>query len=229
MRDTTVIQSAPTRAPRGAPRRASRAWWLVLLLSLYIVGYGVMFVVRGEAGFEEPFAAAYRAVPRGILGHAVLGTLALLTGPFQFRRDLLARRRRLHRLAGRVYVGAALGTGATGLLMATRSFGGMNTHVAFGLLAVLTVWTTAVGFARIRAGEVTAHRAWMLRSFALIFAGVMLRVQVPVLVGALGMPFETGYGIIAWSSWVPNLLWAEWYLRRQRGVTAVPVPRGAPA
>jgi uncharacterized membrane protein len=200
---------------RNRPK-GRRPWWVVLFLSLFVAGYGAMFVARGEGGFQEPFATAYRKVPWGILGHAVFGTLVLLTGPLQFRRDLLARRRTLHRVGGRLYVLGSLGTGATGLFMAARSYGGIGTHVAFGLLAVLVLVTTSVGFARILAGDVASHREWMLRSFALIFAGVMLRLELPVLVATSGWEFERCYQVIAWVSWVPNLLWAEWRVRRAR-------------
>ena len=210
-------------APKRARSRAPRAWWIVLLLSLLIAAYGASFVARGEAAFEGELAASFRARPWGIILHAAFGTLALLAGPLQFRRDLLARHRRLHRAGGRVYVGAALGTGATGLYMALFSFGGLVTHLGFGLLAVLVLTTTGVGFARIRAGNVSAHREWMLRSFALIFAGVALRIELPLIMGGRADAFETAYQWVSWLCWVPNLAWAEWRVRRSRGATAVPV------
>jgi hypothetical protein len=112
--------------------------------------------------------------------------------------------------------------------MAPFSFGGLSTHVGFGVLAVLTIWTTGAGLARILAGEVAAHRAWMVRSFALIFAGVMLRLEVPVLMVTFGAAFEPVYRWVAWLCWVPNLAWAEWHARRSRTVVAVPAPGGAP-
>ena len=223
MSDT--IRTAPSRAPSRAPR----AWWTILVLSLLVAAYGAMFVARGEAAFPGELAPSFRARPWGIFSHAVFGTLALLAGPFQFRRDLLARRRRLHRVGGRVYVAAALGTGATGLFMSAFSFGGPATHLGFGVLAVLTLATTGVGLARIRAGDVAAHRAWMVRSFALIFAGVALRLELPLLVVAHGGAFEPAYRWVAWLCWVPNLVWAEWRVRRARGGSVVPLVGGARA
>lgn len=52
----------------------------------------------------------------------------------------------------------------------------------------------------------------MARSFALTFAAASLRVQLPVL-GALGVPEATAYAIVAWASWVPNLVLVSWWLR----------------
>jgi hypothetical protein len=34
--------------------------------------------------------------------------------------------------------------------------------------------------------------------------------------------FTTAYQVVAWLSWVPNALWAEWYIRRTRHL-ALPV------
>jgi uncharacterized membrane protein len=217
------IGTAAILTPRGAPRRAPRAWWAILVLSLLVAAYGAAFVARGEAAFPGELAPSLRARPWAIFSHAVFGSLALLTGPFQFRRGLLARRRRLHRVLGRVFVASALATGATGLYMAPYSFGGPITHVAFGLLAVLVLATTGMGLARILARDVAAHREWMVRSFALIFAGVALRVELLPLIAAHGGAFEPAYQWVSWLCWVPNLAWAEWYVRRSRGVATLPV------
>ena len=216
------MRDIATRTPNRMPRAVPRAWWVVLVLSLLIAAYGAGFVARGEASFAGEFAASFRRQPWAVFSHAIFGTLALLTGPLQFRTDLRNRFRPLHRVLGRVYVISAFGIGTTGLLMSPFSFGGMVTHAGFGLLAALTLVTTWLAFARIKAGDVTAHRRWMLRSFALIFAGVALRVELPLLVAANGGAFEPAYQLVAWLSWVPNLVWAQWWIRRSRGVVAVP-------
>jgi hypothetical protein len=59
------------------------------------------------------------------------------------------------------------------------------------------------------------HRAWMIRSFALTFAAVTLRIYLPIL-EQLPVPFEDGYRAISFLCWVPNLLAAELYLRGKR-------------
>jgi len=66
----------------------------------------------------------------------------------------------------------------------------------------------------ILAGRYAEHRRWMIRSFSLIMAGVMLRVWVPLYYGLAGagvvnFSFETAYAAIAWLCWVPNLLIAR--------------------
>ena len=51
----------------------------------------------------------------------------------------------------------------------------------------------------------------MARSYALILAAVTLRVYVAPLEGAFGE--HDGYAIVAWACWVPNLVFAEWFIR----------------
>ena len=55
----------------------------------------------------------------------------------------------------------------------------------------------------------------MIRSFALTFAAVTLRIWLGIS-QASGMDFDVAYPVIAWVAWVPNLLVAEWWIRRGR-------------
>jgi uncharacterized membrane protein len=196
----------------------------VAVLSAAIATYAFSFLVRLDEAFPPVLRESFSARPWGIYSHVLVGGLALILGPFQFRRGLLTRNRPLHRNLGKVYVVCAFLTGVVGFYMAFYSFGGMTTHLGFGALGALTAFTTAVAYVRIRALDVSTHREWMIRSFALIFAAVTLRIELPLLTIAFRGDFEAAYRIIAWSAWVPNLLWAEWYVRRARGTVASLVP-----
>ena len=215
---------AATSPVRPVRRRGTpRIWWLVLALSLAIVGYALAYVVRGERMFFGEVGAGFRARPWGILAHAFVASFALAIGPFQFRETLRQRRLQLHRTLGRVYVVAALLTGITGLYMAVYSFGGMITHFGFGLLGAGVIITTTVAYRRIRKLDTVAHREWMIRSFSLIFAAVTLRILLPLLITAYQGAFEPAYLWVSWLCWVPNVIWAEWYIRRTRGRRVIPV------
>lgn len=63
------------------------------------------------------------------------------------------------------------------------------------------------------------HRAWMVRSFALTFGAVTLRLYLPI-GPLLGFEFEPSYVVISFLSWVPNLAVAELILRRRGRKTA---------
>lgn len=196
-------------------RRSPRLWWLVLVLSVLIAAYGLAHAVLGERMFAPQLLDSFRIRRWGIFLHALLASIALAIGPLQFHRGFLLRFRALHRLLGKVYVISAIaGSGLIGLYMAMYSFGGWITHVGFGCLAALTTVTTAVAFVKIRQGEVLAHREWMIRSFALIFAAVTLRLFLPLLVLVHGGKFTPAYQWVSWLCWVPNLLLVELYLRK---------------
>jgi len=63
-------------------------------------------------------------------------------------------------------------------------------------------------------GDVAAHRRWMIRTFALTYAGVTLRLWLIVLIPLFGGDFLQAYLLTPFLSWVPNLVVAELLLRR---------------
>lgn len=196
-------------------RRSPRLWWLLLALSILIAAYGFAHAVLGEQMFAPQLLDSFRIRRWGIFLHALLASIALAIGPFQFHRGFLLRFRAFHRLLGKIYVIAAIvGSGLIGFYMAMYSFGGWITHVGFGALATATAFTTAMAFIKIRQGEVLAHREWMIRSFALIFAAVTLRLLLPLLVIIHGGNFTPAYQWVSWLCWVPNLLLVELFLRK---------------
>ncbi len=186
---------------------SKRALWPVMaVLAVAVSLYATALLFAPN--LRPPFLRT-SPLPLALMVHFAGGGLALALGPFQLRTGPRARRSSLHRLLGRVYVVAILAAGIAGLAMAFVSQGGAVAHVGFGLLAVAWLTTTGLAFLRIRRGEVLAHQQWMVRSFALTFAAVTLRLYLP-LSFAFGIPFEVSYPVIAWACWVPNLLVAEW-------------------
>ena len=116
-------------------------------------------------------------------------------------------------------IGVALG-GAAGLTMAFHAFGGAVSRIGFAGLAVLWLYTGLRAYRAIRAGDVIAHRRWMIRNFSLTFAAVTLRLWLPAAMVA-GFAFETAYPAIAWLCWVPNLLVAERFFNRTQAIQNV--------
>ncbi len=231
MAKVRTLERTALRAPKGpgkpgasSARRAPWWWWLAVVLAVAIAGYALSFLPRGERAFPPQLRESFNARPWGIYPHVLIGSIALLLGPFQFRRDLLLRSRTLHRRMGIVYVTCAALTGIVGTYMGLYSFGGMATHLGFCLLGVLTFGTTALAYLRIREHDVGAHREWMIRSFALVFGAVTLRIELPLLIVGFQGDFAPAYAIVSWLSWVPNILLAEWYVRHARGTSAAIVP-----
>lgn len=183
-------------------------------MAFLAVGVGAYaLVLLAVPTIGAPFLGArFAAIPVAAYGHIAGGAIAMILGAFQVNAMIRRRSLARHRWLGRIYVAAVLVGAPSGLALATVSEGGIVTHLAFGLLAVLWFATTAMAYVRIRARNIEAHRQWMIRSYALTLAAVMLRLYVPAAIVS-GFSFEDAYPAISWLCWVPNLLVAEWIIR----------------
>jgi hypothetical protein len=187
-------------------------WGTMTLLAVFvaIMSFGY-FALNPDTYFEQN-RAVYVDHPILLLSHIGGGIVAILIGPFQFWTRFRNRHLWLHRLLGGAYLAATVGFGAIGgLLLAPHSYGGLSTHFGFGMLAMLWLLTGTLAFWSILQGRVPQHREWMIRSYALTFAAVTLRLWLPLFV-SLGFEFEEAYQTAAWMAWVPNLTMTECYL-----------------
>lgn len=192
------------------------ARWSVLLLSLGVTGYGLYAYLALPPGttVHPAMKAAYEAHPGRIVTHVVFSALALAAGPFQFFPALRARRR-LHRALGYVYFLGVIGGGIAGFCAAFIAYGGLVGRTGFALLALAWLWTGLAAVHAARRRDFAAHERWAVRSFALTFAAVTLRLYMPVFFSA-GVAFGDFYPLLGWLCWVPNLVFAEWVLLRPR-------------
>ncbi len=180
-------------------------WWLMTILAVGVAGYALALQdARPNAG--KVFGRVWIDY-----AHFALGGVALLVGPLAFRRDILRARPALHSGVGMVYMSAMFVSGIAGLAMACVADGGLIAQTGFGALAVLWLTTSGLGLVAIKRGDVLVHRRWMVRSYALCYAAVTLRLQLPFRPESI--EFLDAYRVIAWSCWVPNLLFAELWLR----------------
>ncbi|WP_085847891.1 DUF2306 domain-containing protein [Pacificibacter marinus] len=187
---------------------------LVALLSILVALASWRFIVLGVEVSMTFMLYHAEQRPLFFFAHVGFAPLALLLMPFQFWAGLRMRRPRLHRWTGRVYGLAILISGIGGAFMALNTDAGPVAGLGFGLLAVAWLGTTARGIWLARARRIPEHRVWILRSAALTFAAVTLRLYIPIS-QMIGWPFEISYAVIAWACWVPNLLLVEVWLQRQ--------------
>ncbi len=143
--------------------------------------------------------------------HLAGGTVAIIFGAFQVNSRLRAKFLPAHRWLGRAYLVAVVVSGVGGLILARNSDGGLVGHFGFAMLAVCWLFATLNAYRHIRARDITTHRAWMYRSYALTLAAVTLRIDLPLFQIA-GYGFDVAYPLISWIAWVPNLLIVEWFV-----------------
>ena len=192
--------------------------WSVMtfLAALVFLVAGRYLTLNPEVYFPEQ-RIVYLAHTTALLMHIVGAMLAVIIGPFQFLTKLRTRRfLNVHRWLGRTYLIGVLVGGLGGLYMAALAYGGLPTRLGFAALGMLWLFSGWKAYRHIRRKEIELHREWMIRNYALTFAGVMLRLWMPILVGAGGVEFLTAYTIVAWLCWIPNLFVAEWLIRQRR-------------
>ncbi len=190
--------------------------WLIALLAFAIAGYALIAYATQPLGalVHPAMMASFRSHPWLLYGHVFAAALALAIGPFQLATGGRRSRSAWHRALGRIYLGVGVGLGGVcGLELAFSAHGGALARTGFALLALAWLGTGLRALIAIRRGAIDAHRRWMLRNYALTLAAVTLRLYLPASMLA-GLDFDRAYAVIAWLSWVPNLLVAQWLIER---------------
>jgi uncharacterized membrane protein len=207
-----MTQSKPTS--KGLLKNVG--WSVMLLLALLMFVLASRYLTFNPEVYFPEQRAVYIAHTFGLMLHIVGAMLATILGPFQFLPQIRKGRFiNVHRWLGRLYLlGVTLG-GVGGLYMAFLAYGGLPTKLGFATLAILWLFSAFKAYRHIRNKEIQQHKAWMTRNYALTFAAVTLRLW-QVVFQVVGLEFLTGYMIVAWLSWIPNLLVAEWMIRQKR-------------
>ena len=170
------------------------------------------------AGFDAAFAGfADHLLNRrmAFIAHVTAAPAALLIGSVQMFPKLRNKYKHLHRWLGRCYAIAVLIAGVSGLIIAVSAQGGIVAQTGFGFLAVAWLLTTTMAVKYAVHRNIGLHRRWIIRSFALTFAAVTLRIYLPFFI-MNGFTYAEGSNFVAWLCWVPNLMFAEWWLRRAK-------------
>ncbi len=189
------------------------AWTGIVMLAVGFVFKYVLFYYRhyDAASFD-----VYWHRRGWLLLHISGGTLALLTGPFQFWMGLRQRYMNVHRWLGRVYlVGVAAGiVGAVGLSL-TTTFGWA---VVWGIRGLAVAWlvTTGTAYFTITKGLVALHKEWMIRAYVVTFAFVTFRLMQDYGPISKLRPENDRDITIAWACWVVPLFITEMFLQFKR-------------
>ncbi|MEU4427502.1 DUF2306 domain-containing protein [Actinoplanes sp. NPDC024001] len=172
------------------------------------------------------------AAPVPLALHIVSATVFSALGAFQFVPGL-RRRRRWHRLAGRVVLPAGLLAALSGLWLALfLPPGALDSHtlaVVRVVVAVAMTGSLVLGLAAIRRRDFPRHRAWMIRGYALgLGAGTQAFTNAAWLAAA-GPLTTTGRTVTLTAGWLINIAVAEWIIRRPLRGSGAPARPGRAA
>lgn len=227
--------TAPTRAtwsgraaapgPGTAPWRAPAA---LLMISVIPLVSGVLRLVEVADGPQlMPVNPRIAADPAPVMVHILAATVYAILGAFQFPARLRRRHRTWHRTSGRVLVAAGLLVAVSGLWMTVfyrNAPGGVLLWTVRLTVGSAMATALVLGFTAIRRRDIAAHRAWMIRAYALgLGAGTQTVTQ-----GVGEAAFGTGDLSTALSmsvAWLINAAVAEWVIARGKGPERTAVPR----
>jgi len=159
-------------APSTTRSRSKTLLWISLgLIVLFVFITSEVLLVT-----DYPMYHAYRLqviADRGLLiPHTLAGIFALLIGPINFSSRIRQRHLQLHRVLGRIYVASVFIGAFTGIALAAGRPGLPGTSMQAAAWIVCT--TAAIVTARNR--QISQHRQWMVRSYAVTFTFVSSRV-----------------------------------------------------
>ena len=137
------------------------------VMTVYVLAHNERFLIEPQ----HPLWAHYAQIKWWILTHAVAGTCAVIAAPFQFSDRLRRRYAKVHHLVGRVYIGGVFVLAPLGAyIQYLDEAPGMGGTRSFTILAitdlVLLVVPTAIAWRHAIRRNITLHRQWMVRSYA---------------------------------------------------------------
>jgi uncharacterized membrane protein len=216
-RTASHTRPAPLRRPGVRGGSSWRVPLALVVLSLIPVIAGSLRLLDIAGGPQLlPTNPRIDASPAPVVVHVLAAALYALLGAFQFSARLRRRRPGWHRTSGRILVGAGLLVAGSGLWMTLFYAGAPGGDLLWGIRLVVGSAMAAfivLGFTAIRRRDISTHRAWMVRAYALaVGAGTQVFTQG---VGeALFVISDLSTAVSVGSGWVINAVVAEWVIWR---------------
>ena len=194
------------------------SWFVFVVLAIAVGLYPLTyFIVDREFGLlasksDELLTNTLWNI--GFYGHILLGGFALLIGWMQFSKKLRNANLKRHRNIGKVYIISALISGICGIYIAFYATGGIIASLGFIGLGIFWLFTTLRAYIAVRNKDISLHKGFMIYSYAACFAAVTLRIWLPIL-NIVFDDFVVAYRIVAWLCWVPNIIFAFFWVKKR--------------
>ncbi|HYN96083.1 MAG TPA: DUF2306 domain-containing protein [Pilimelia sp.] len=157
-----------------------------------------------------------RRRPASCLVHILAAAGYAVIGALQFSARLRRRYPTWHRKSGRMLVAAGLLVAISGLWMTlfyTGATGGVLLWSVRVLVGSTMAASIALGVIAIRRRDIAAHRAWMIRAYALAVGAGTQTLTQGIGEGVFGTS-DLSTALSLGSAWVVNAAVAEWVIRR---------------
>jgi uncharacterized membrane protein len=170
--------ASSAQQPLAVPRPSTSRWtpkhtlWLLLGLAALFVFITNEVLLATDYPLYHGYRLQLIADRYLLLPHALCGTLALLSGPRQFSTRFRQRHLAIHRILGRVYVVSVLLAAPLAITISS----GRTLFPATCVQAGAWIICTVAAFLTARNRHIAQHRQWMIRSYAVTFTFITLRI-----------------------------------------------------
>ena len=164
----TALSSAP---PSFRWLTKHTLWLLLGLVAFFVFITNEVFLIADYPLYHE-YRVQLIADRCLLFPHALFGTVALLSGPLQFSTRLRRRYVSFHRLLGRLYVLCVVSAAVLAIIISAGRplFAGTIVQASAWIICTLAAFLTA------RNRQIAQHRQWMVRSYAVTFTFITLRI-----------------------------------------------------
>ena len=217
-------QPANTMLPPRQPKTRRADWHiptaLIVLSLIPVLGGAVRLTSLANRAAITPDNARFVLIPVPVVIHIIAASAFCMIGAFEFAPRFRQRHPNWHRAAGRWLMVAGLITAISGLWMTLfyplpEALQGPLLYVVRLLVAAGIAISIVLAWNTVRRKNIPAHRAWMMRAYALgQGAGTQALILLPYML-LVGQPNQITRDVLMTAAWVINLVFVEWLLRRR--------------
>lgn len=148
--------------------------------------------------------------------HLLLALAMTAIIPTQCSDGFRNRHLEVHRMLGRIFIGAGLICAVTGLILGVRiPFGGRSEPWIAGATGGIFIVSILKALAAIRSGHILEHRKWMMRGAMAALSVASMRILDTILFPFHPLPDRGLFSLSLLLALGMNLLIAEHFIRQQ--------------
>jgi uncharacterized membrane protein len=166
-----------------------------------------------------PFDNGFAVYPFLTFLHIIPGVLFLVLTPLQFSKKLRGRNIQIHRVLGWIVAVCAFIIGITALIMSfNMAIGGAVETAVTLTFALYFLFALFKALYHIKQKQVSIHREWMIRMFAIGLAIATVRPIVGLFFGFSNLGPHQFFGYAFWIGFLIHAIIAEVYIRRYKWI-----------
>ena len=184
---------------------------LISAIGMFIYSF-IGYVILPPGTLAPPLKSSFDNNTLYIISHAVFSSIAIITGAIQLRRSWREKNPLLNIKLRYIYFISVLLGSLSGFYLAFYAYAGFANIIGYALLAILWFFTTYLAYKSQKNDDILNYRVWIVRSYALTFAAVNLRIYMGLFFIIFGYrQFEYFYATLGFLCWVPNVVVVEWF------------------